>query len=335
MLPAYRGSRYRNYIIRVKILSGTLIAILLAVTLILAIGMSDEKFSDRLAPDQAESAAIVMANTGQNERTFESKWSWSYGMALETRFEDLAMRADGGDADSACRLAWDLNLCASSERLPELENLWIEVAARAPSDSSAFETALQRAAAAAEMSGRADTICKGLTPQHESQLGGRLLQAALSGNTAAMARIALAPQMGDSFSWSAADMNTAYRDEALGFLERAAMSGEPGALMALFNAHSNGFMLTPAGELPIVRDTEKAIAAGLVLQQLADSSAQLDISSAFQPQEFEFLLSEAGTYDRRRVADLQAGYEKAMTRRMSVDSSSYLFTIFPERVCDA
>lgn len=247
----------------------------------------------------------------------------------KTRFDQLAALSDSGDSIAACHLALDLNLCANAGQLRRLQEFWVEVGARAANDPVKSSEALRRASEAARNEERIVTVCKGFTPEHASQFSRRLFQTAKAGNTAAMARFALAPGFGENLTFDDADMIVSYRAHALRMLERAAVAGEPSALLGLFRAHSRGYIETPQGRMSIAKDPEQAMAVGLALQRSVDRYTQREISRALADLE-----SEVGTLDRGRILDLQSTYEKAIAMNAPLDLSSNLTVTFQDLKCD-
>lgn len=235
-------------------------------------------------------------------------------------FEELARRADHGDVDAACRLAWDLDLCQSASQLPEMQQFWIDQASgeTAGSRSETEIIALsQRVGAWAE---RSAAICGGLSASHMSQAAARMVQAAQLGHALSMARFAMSPPFGETLKLSQADLIVFHRENALALLERAAAAGEPTALYGLHRAYSRGYIGTEYGDLPVTRNPLRATAAGLALRRFADAATNQGIDrriAEFAP--------EIGADDHARLRTQTEAFERAFANQGPRDFASGVF----------
>lgn len=190
--------------------------------------------------------------------------------ALIDEIDGLIERADQGDSAAACRLAWDLDLCSRASKLPALQQEWLDSsAAERPHSQAEAESAalLQRVDAWAR---RASVVCVGLPDDYLRETANRMYRSASLGNATSMARFALAPPFGEMLSLEQAELIDVHRRNALQFLERAALAGEPTGLYGVFVANARGYIPTQYGNLPISPDPVQAVAAGTALLRFAD-----------------------------------------------------------------
>ncbi|MCC6561923.1 MAG: hypothetical protein IT478_11230 [Xanthomonadales bacterium] len=239
---------------------------------------------------------------------------------LESMFEELGKRADHGDVDAACRLAWDLAFCQLESMIPEMQQSTIDVASGAAAGSRS-ETEMialsQRIGAWAE---RSAAICSGLSANHMNQAAARMAQAAQLGHILSMARFARLPPFGETLNLSQADLIVFHRENALAFLERAAAAGEPTALFELYHAYSRGHIATRYGELPVKRNPVRATAAGLALRRFADAATNQGIDERIA----EFA-TEIGADDHAMLRAQTEAFERAFAHQGPRDFASGVF----------
>jgi len=235
-------------------------------------------------------------------------------------FEELGKRADHGDVDAACRLAWDLALCQFASTLPETQQWLIDQASGQPAGSRS-ETAIiassQRVDAWAE---RSAAVCSGLSANHMNQAAARMAQAAQLGHALSMARFARMPPFGETLNLSQADLIVFHRENALALLERAAAAGEPTALFELYHAYSRGHIATRYGELPVKRNPVRATAAGLALRRFADAATNEGID-----QRIAEFAPEISVDDHARLRAQTEAFERAFAHQGPRDFASGVF----------
>ena len=266
-------------------------------------------------------AALQMpALTSQSAAVAASSTLPPRSTPLEGMFEELAKRADHGDVDAACRLAWDLELCQLASKLPEAQQSLIDQAS-GETPGSRSETEIiglsQRIGAWAE---RSVAVCSELSANHMSQAAARMVQAAQLGHTLSMARFAMSPPFGETLNLSQADLIVFHRENALAFLERAAAAGEPTALYGLYHAYSYGRILTQYGALPVTRNPVRATAAGLALRRFADAATNRDID-----QHIAEFATEISVDDRARLHAQTEAFERAFAHQGPRDFASGVF----------
>jgi len=263
----------------------------------------------RMPVPASRSAAVAAASTLPPRST-----------PLEGMFEELGKRADHGDVDAACRLAWDLALCQFASTLPETQQWLIDQASGQPAGSRS-ETAIiassQRVDAWAE---RSAAVCSGLSANHMNQAAARMAQAAQLGHALSMARFARMPPFGETLNLSQADLIVFHRENALALLERAAATGEPTALFELYHAYSRGHIATRYGELPVKRNPVRATAAGLALRRFADAATNEGID-----QRIAEFAPEISVDDHARLRAQTEAFERAFAHQGPRDFASGVF----------
>lgn len=227
-------------------------------------------------------------------------------------FEELARRADNGDQEAACRLAWDLGLCRTAQHLDP--DFWIDSAATEPPGSSGEEASLAIAAWNLARLDRAQQICKDLPPAMLHQAHARMAQAARLGHPLSMAYFAGDPGSAERLSLDQLDTLNYFRDNAFLLLQRSAAAGEPVGLLELHAACRDGRIRSTIGDLTVPQDPGCALATALAVREVADGQSrhELDVS----------------------IGELRAGLDPAARARAEERAQAYRQRIAPRPLRD-
>ena len=226
--------------------------------------------------------------------------------ALAEVFDSLAIAADAGDVDAACRLAWDLDLCDRQDEYAEAQEFWIDAASRHQPESDEERRAAAHAASLGAQLRRSKYVCRGLAPDQLAQAGGRMYRAGVAGHPLSMTRFALDPGFGETIELQEIDLALLFRQNAVPLLEMAADSGDVRALVVLASAYHEGEMETPYGSLGVGRDPAAALGVALAAQDHVDprTAAGLqtriaELSAQLTPREVAWAHDTAKRYKAR------------------------------------
>jgi len=182
--------------------------------------------------------------------------------------DELRQRALNGDVRAACRLAFELQRCAS---LPSRRFMLDGTRQRAADEKDAGMRAGYAKALAfwGGLVEQAESTCEGFPPQETSSAWKWELAAAQAGYPPSMARFVSGVNAG-AFGREGArhDGWNAYRDHAAEFLQRAVDAGEPVAFELAMHAHRRGQL----HGVPLVpQDPVRAAAFSIALQRAASA----------------------------------------------------------------
>ena len=124
-------------------------------------------------------------------------------------------------------------------------------------------------------------LCASMPTDAKQQLPMALYRAARLGDTYSMARFALNPPL-DARGEVEQGLLDAYRANAIGFLKKAAESGDTEALRGLHFAYYRGRLRSDYGTLPVEKDKAYAHATGMVMLEISRNEYRSDIRNALQ-----------------------------------------------------
>lgn len=260
----------------------------------------------------------AVANEAEATQVPERASALPRGTPLADVFDELARRADDGDQEAACRLAWDLELCQTVQRLePEF---WIDAAAQDPPGSPGERASLDIVAWGLARMDRAQHVCKGLPRPMLDQAHARMAQAAWLGHPLSMAYFAGDPGSADRLSLDQLDTLNYYRDNALLLLQRSAAAGEPVGLLELHAACRDGRIRSTIGDLAVPRDPECALATALAVREAASGQSREELDQSIGE-----LSAGLDATARARAAERARAYRQRMEPRPRRDYSEGLY----------
>lgn len=195
--------------------------------------------------------------------------------ALETPvaafFEEASRRAADGDRQAACRLGFDLALCAEIDELRDSEQVFLGFSAtmNSPGAQTGIVEHLSRIR---ESIARAERVCEGLKPEQIAASWRFLVRAAEMGDDDAAAYFVLSPPMSTTDFLSDLDGWNYYRNNHERLMEEAIARGNP---QALFSLQRSAFGLPPIPQLvrhgaDTPTDALRGLTYSLVLSRLSD-----------------------------------------------------------------
>ncbi len=181
--------------------------------------------------------------------------------------DQLEAEASKGNARAACRLSMDLTRCRMLPEMREIALHEVTAAARESSGSSSEAASARRILQLHAFIRSSEDLCVGLEPARTDHAWQYLLQAAQAGHVDSMLRFAIRPPLSETYFSRDIEGWTAYREQAIPLLERAASEGSSLAVYHLYRAYSG--MSMPGGIEVENSDPARAYAALVLLQRSA------------------------------------------------------------------
>ena len=256
----------------------------------LAIGWLAVDFDDRQPNSGAQTAisgalrsttAIVNPLTGS---THSSQYHAPKTVSRRgvDEWGSLESAADAGHPESACRLAWSMDICLSTDTLEFNQLLLLDSVAKDDANMSISKSeTIAMADTLDHWVTSMSTLCASMPTDAKQRLPMTLYRAAQLGDTYSMARFALNPPL-DARGEVEQGLLDAYRANAIGFLKKAAESGDTEALRGLHFAYYRGRLRSDYGTLLVEKDKAYAHATGMVLLEISRNEYRPDIRNALQ-----------------------------------------------------
>jgi hypothetical protein len=253
--------------------------------------------------------------TGNRRRTLSS--IYNPNVPLVSQIEKLRSLSNRSNPYATCVLAWALDLCS---RGPVL----IPVGRYSNADLTTLdEESVTKIAESIESHERYEFICSGLVKEDLEDMDARLLQAARMGHVRSMAKLAQFPaRPGSGIENSTQSFLAAHRKNAELFLNRAAEAGDPDAIRGIYNAYSAGYISSDMGDIEVVIDTAKSLAALRVISSdaspqekidvdlgIADALMQMDRAQRSRFDQYESIYRKAYAKDPKSGEELQSAID--------------------------
>ncbi|MEO6064658.1 MAG: hypothetical protein ABIP49_02605 [Lysobacterales bacterium] len=157
-------------------------------------------------------------------------------------FKEADRSAVMGDRQAACRLGFDLALCASIEEIRDSKAVFEVWSATDPRAATAPDGYVEHLSLMHENIERAERICKGLTPEQIASSWKYLTRAAELGDHDAAAYFVFQPPLSQTHFFEDLDGWLYFRSNYQRLIERGIAGGNP---QALFMAQRQAFGLPP------------------------------------------------------------------------------------------
>jgi hypothetical protein len=212
------------------------------------------------------------SNTWMEDRRRTPSSMYSPNVPLVSQLEKLRSLSDRSNPYATCVLAWALDLCSRGPAL-------IPVGKYSNADLTTLdEESVTKIAESMESHERYEFICSGLVKEDLEDMDARLLQAARMGHVRSMVKLAQFPaRPGSGIENSTQSFLVAHRKNAELFLNKAAEAGDPDAIRGIYNAYSAGYISSDMGDVEVVIDMAKSLAALRVISNDASPQEKIDV----------------------------------------------------------
>jgi hypothetical protein len=256
-------------------------------------------------------------------------------VALKSQIAGLRSAADSGNAYAACVLASALDLCGRRRNdLVMFDYPDGYLTSLSDTQADRFSMAISRREQAMSI------MCLGIEPEDLRDVDERLLQSALAGHPASMARLASLPEKSNrGLNITKKQFAIAYREHAEVMLNRAAESGELSAIEQISSAYAMGAITSAMGNLPIKADELKFLAASHALTLIRDDLKKRRLPvDYFDDQELRVTIRSRMAGMRKeelsRFSRLTSTYYRAYRARYAESDDNFApLDELPERAC--
>jgi hypothetical protein len=232
-----------------------------------ALTAGDLSSRNDIARDQPSSLEVPREKSNQDLITSSVVVRFDAAIPLKSQLDQLRRNARNGDQYSSCILGHALDIC-----LDEMEsdvNNPLELTSEKSIERGAEED-ISKIARNLNWIERRKKMCANLSQSDILERDEWLLNSAKNGNVYSMAKFVLKPKSSSFLRFEDADMIATYTKSAEDMLNRAAESGVPEAIEAVYRAYDLGEITTYSGTFKVKADPVRAIAAGRALLVSAD-----------------------------------------------------------------
>jgi hypothetical protein len=258
-------------------------------------------------------------------------------MALKPQLSGLRAAADQGDSRAACTLASALYLCGQRkyhDPLFDYPDEYFAGMSLKSEEKSAFALSLYEE--------RKSAMCADMDESDFFDIDKRILQSALAGYPNAIKKIVLlVDRSSENDAITSEEFAVAYRENAEKMMNSAAEHGDIDAIASITMAYSFGYIVTPAGKVPVREDDVKALAAQSALAWIRANTEMEKLSPTHIVNDNEIsrksirnLASRMDQNDLSRFMKIESNYilsyQEISKKR---NDSPAFFDDFPERAC--